>query len=135
MDFVIDSSVLASFLLSGKSNLYNDKVINSLKTKQAIAPSILLHEITNILKNSVTKNKVMINQAKILLKFIDRLAINIYQTENFKQMKEILDLSNKYDLSLSGSYYLFIAIKMNLPLATNDEKLVKIAKSLELYYM
>lgn len=125
MNFVLDCSVTAGWLLKSQSDDYTESVLDCLENQDAIVPVLWIYEISNVL--AVAEKKKMIQRAEGVgfLKMLHELNISIETLQEIHYDELIYGLGSDYRLTAYDSAYLRLAMARHLPLATKDEDLKK----------
>lgn len=122
-DFVLDCSVSISWIFPDEHSDYAEEVLRLLESQQAIVPSIWFLEMANVLLVGERRKRItqtQTTQALSLLNALDILVDN--RTEN-QAFSETLALGRKQGLAAYDSAYLELAMRLQIPLATLDERL------------
>jgi predicted nucleic acid-binding protein len=126
--FVVDNSVVMSWCFEDQTNAYTEAVLDALKTREAFVPSIWPLEAGNVLL--VAERKSILSKADVVryLSLIEGLPINVEQESPERMLTEILSLAREYRLSTYDASYLDLAMRLGLPIATQDKELRAAAK-------
>lgn len=126
--FVVDTSIVMSWCFEHEENSYAEDVLESLEFAQALVPAIWPLEVGNVLL--VAERKKRLSQAAVVrfLALLDGLPITVEQETRERMLKEIVSLAREHGLSTYDASYLDLAMRLDLPLATQDTSLAKAAK-------
>ena len=126
--FVVDTSIVMSWCFEDEENSYAEDVLESLEFAQALVPAIWPLEVGNVLL--VAERKKRLSQAAVVrfLVLLDGLPITVEQETRERMLKEIVSLAREHGLSTHDASYLDLAMRLDLPLATQDTSLAKAAK-------
>jgi len=126
--FVVDTSIVMSWCFEDEENSYAEDVLESLEFAQALVPAIWPLEVGNVLL--VAERKKRLSQAAVVrfLALLDGLPITVEQETRERMLKEIVSLAREHGLSTYDASYLDLAMRSDLPLATQDTSLAKAAK-------
>jgi predicted nucleic acid-binding protein len=126
--FVVDTSIVMSWCFEDEENSYAEAVLESLESAQAFVPAIWPLEVGNVLL--VAERKKRLSQAAVVrfLSLLDGLPITVEQETRDRMLKEIVSLAREHGLSTYDASYLDLAMRLDLPLATQDTSLAKAAK-------
>jgi predicted nucleic acid-binding protein len=130
-DFVLDCSVSISWIFPDEHSDYAEEVLRLLESQQAIVPSIWFLEMANVLLVGERRkriNQTQTTQALLLLNALDILVDN--RTEN-QAFSATLALGREQGIAAYDSAYLELAIRLQIPLATLDERLAAAANRCE----
>jgi predicted nucleic acid-binding protein len=117
-----------SWCFEDEENSYAEDVLESLEFAQALVPAIWPLEVGNVLL--VAERKKRLSQAAVVrfLALLDGLPITVEQETRERMLKEIVSLAREHGLSTYDASYLDLAMRLDLPLATQDTSLAKAAK-------
>lgn len=122
---VVDASFILAKLLPDEKQkfLVSDYFERFAKEKISFfAPSLLKYEITNALRSAIAQRRLTLNLAKKILREFLKLPID-YKNIDFP---EVLKLSEKMQISVYDTAYVFLAKTNKVPLLTLDKKLQKV---------
>jgi predicted nucleic acid-binding protein len=126
---VLDNSVSAAWCFSDESNSYTEGVFQSVeKDGSAVAPALWPIEVANALVVAERKKRITAAQREAFLKNLAGLDIEIEPMITHRVFAQGISLARTYRLSVYDATYLEIAIRQNLPIATQDEALIRAAK-------
>ncbi len=125
-DFVVDSSIIVSLLLDDEKTDRSDEIAARLERNIAHAPALLRFEVSNSLLMAFSLRKRLPHEKYILnLRDFDELPIR-YNPESAREATSSTSrLAEKHKLSIYDAAYLELAMRLRLPLATNDKSLIK----------
>ncbi len=126
--FVVDNSVVMSWCFEDEGNSYGEAVLESLEAGEAFVPAIWPLEVGNVLL--VAERKKRLSQASVVrfLELLGGLPITVEQETPERMLKEIVSLAREHRFSTYDASYLDLAMRLDLPLSTQDTSLVKAAK-------
>ena len=126
--FVVDNSVVMSWCFEDERNRYADAVLESLETGEAFVPTIWPLEVGNVLL--VAERKKRLSEASVIrfLALVTNLPITVEQETPERMLKEIVSLAREHELSTYDASYLDLAMRLGLPISTQDTSLMKAAK-------
>ena len=126
---VLDNSVSAAWCFSDESNSYTEGVFQAVaKDGGAVAPALWPVEVANALVVAERKKRITAAQRQAFLKNLAGLDIEIQPMITDQVFDQGISLATTYRLSVYDATYLGIAIRQNLPIATQDEDLIRAAK-------
>jgi len=125
-DCVVDASALASWLLPderdiGWAALFEDA------DRRWIAPAHLPAEIGNVFLQCVRRQRLKAVEIPGLQTLVARLEITIEPTAFGSAWRGSSDLAERHTLTLYDAFYLEMALRRGLPLATGDRALIRAA--------
>jgi len=126
--FVVDNSVVMSWCFEDEGSSYAEAVLESLESGEAFVPAIWPLEVGNVLL--VAERKKRLSQASVVrfLALLGGLPITVEQETSERMLKEIVSLAREHKLSTYDASYLDLAMRLDLPLATQDACLKRAAK-------
>lgn len=129
MDFVVDASVVAAWVLDDEQSDLADQVIDSLTLKAATAPHLWALEVANILTVCERRGRIDSAKRKLMADAVKDLGVVEQPHTQDTIFGEILNLAVKHSLSAYDASYLELAMRLGLPLATLDKPLQKAAEA------
>lgn len=120
----IDTSVLLSVLLNERHKI---EVIDMTEGFDLISPFSLDAEVGNALSAMFKRDRISLDSAKKVLNFFD---IPIRRSE--VRLEPALLIANRQDIYAYDAYVLDCAIQYRTPLLSLDEKMIEIAKDLDI---
>ena len=129
MDFVLDASVAAAWVLDDEQSDLADQVIDSLAFKTATAPHLWALEVANILTVCERRGRIDTGKRKLMAEALRDLGVIEQPHTQETVFGEIMDLAVKHSLSSYDASYLELAIRLGVPLATLDRPLQKAAEA------
>jgi predicted nucleic acid-binding protein len=126
--FVVDNSVVMSWCFEDEGKSFAEAVLESLESAEACVPAIWPLEVGNVLL--VAERKKRLSQAAVVrfLALLGGLPISVEQETPERMLKEIVSLAREQGLSTYDASYLDLAMRLGLPLATQDTSLARAAK-------
>jgi predicted nucleic acid-binding protein len=126
-DFVLDCSVSISWIFPDEHSDYAEAVLRLLEDRQAIVPSIWFLEMANVLLVGERRGRITQAQTTQALLLLDTLDIVVDDNTENKAFSATLALGRKQGLAAYDAAYLELAIRLQMPLATLDERLAAAA--------
>jgi predicted nucleic acid-binding protein len=125
MAFIIDSSVVCGWFIANQATPYADAIAQRLETERAVAPNLLQLEYTNVLRTACKRGRVVAQTAR---EVVDRIqALPIEFDAQSPAPSTVLSLALRFDLTTCDASYLELALREQLPIATQDEALAEAA--------
>ncbi len=128
--FVIDNSVVMSWLFKDETNQYADAVLDRLTEATAYAPVIWPLEVVNVLLTAERRNRIRQADSIRFLTLLLQLPINVEDHRPEKMMGDLLTLGRANNLSSYDASYLHLAMIKDCPIATLDSKIIEAAKDI-----
>ena len=125
IDFVIDNSVAAGWVLENQATAYSTHIASRLQTQSACAPALWEVELTNVLRTACIRQRLDAQRAQQMLLRIDDMSIEV--DRHPVPRSELLALALRFGLTTYDAAYLELALRRQLPIATLDQALVNAA--------
>ena len=121
MGFIVDASVSAGWIIKNQVSEYSEAAKRALLTDPVVAPALWWLEMTNLLRTGCRRRTINAVGAYGFIKTLEALPIRIESLEC--NASELLGLALRHDLSAYDATYLDLALRLQLPLATQDAAL------------
>lgn len=132
--FILDCSVCMAWCFEGENSQYSDVVLECLKTQTALVPQLWHLEIINVLLVAERKKRITSSTAEEFLTILQSMNIQTDSTVISLADHKSISLARDHQLSTYDMTYLALAQREQLPIATNDNKLKQVVKSLNLFF-
>lgn len=119
MSFVIDHCVVSGWYLENRSTPYAAAIAERLLDERAWAPA--LWERSNVLRISCVRRRMTAQHAQQVLSRVASLPTDV--DRHAVPRSELLALALRFGLGSYDASYLELALRRQLPLATQDEAL------------
>jgi len=132
MKCVIDAQAALGWLFEDEASEAKDKLLEALKTgDEAHVPSLFPYEVANVLKVNEAKKPPRLTQARSdrFLKDLAALPIVVDSESTRQTWGRTLALARQHNLTAYDAAYLELALRLAVPLATEDEALAEAAKN------
>ena len=126
MPMVLDNSVVCGWLLENQATPYSDAIAQRLQDDQAVAPPLLRLEYANVLRTACKRGRLTAQQAQDAIAQLAELPVEI--DAELPDAAQLLALAVRYDLSSYDATYLDLALRRQLPVATQDVALAQAAR-------
>ena len=126
MPMVLDNSVVCGWLLENQATPYSDAIAQRLQDDQAVAPPLLRLEYANVLRTACKRGRLTAQQAQDAIAQLAELPVEI--DAELPDAAQLLALALRYDLSSYDATYLDLALRRQLPVATQDVALAHAAR-------
>lgn len=127
MAFVLDNSVVSGWYISNQTTAYTEAVAARLLEEQAHAPLLWQLEFANVLRTLCKRGALDAQGAHEVIEQIAALPIVI--DREMPGPAAILSLALRYDLTSYDAAYLELALRLQLPVATQDAALMEAARA------
>lgn len=128
--FVLDASIAVSWCFPGdpsENTPYSRRILSSLATDDAIVPEIWGFEVANSIFVSFSKrNRITEKQIEEYLRLLKALPIR-RETRDLWSAVNLESLARKWNLTPYDAAYLDLAVRKELPLASADHDLRRVA--------
>jgi predicted nucleic acid-binding protein len=126
MAFVVDASVVGSWVLPDED--YPDALaaLERLKDEEAFAPSLLWFELRNLLLANERRQRITPAQTAAALKLVKGLPLRL---DGHADSDTTLQLARAYRLTIYDAAYLELAVRHHLALVTFDTALAEAARA------
>lgn len=124
MPFVVDNSVTMGWFLAPQATPYTAAVAARLATasgEQVWVPALWMLEFANVLRTACKRQKLTAARAHGII--AETLLLPIRIDNETPQPTEILALALRHDLTSYDAAYLDLALRLQLPIATQDAAL------------
>jgi len=122
-EFVLDASVTLSWAFREELNRYAQEGLKLLKQGQARVPALWFLEVANALLVAERRGRVKPADSERFLELLQELPISVEPILPERAFGEILLLAREQKLSVYDAVYLDLALRMRIPLATQDQAL------------
>ncbi len=113
---------------SAKDREYAASVLDALQPDSAIVPAIWTLEVANVLVRAERYGSIPRSTSETFLEKLASLDITADAETSGHALSDTLQLARAYKLSAYDASYLELALRLDIPLATLDEKLLKAAR-------
>jgi predicted nucleic acid-binding protein len=131
LSFVLDNSVSSRWFFEdgGKSDIaYAERVLAALGEETAVVPATWGLEAANVLARAEASGWATKQRTERSLALIRGLTIEADEETYSRSLTDTLDIARRFKLSAYDASYLELALRLDLPLATLDEKLIKASR-------
>jgi predicted nucleic acid-binding protein len=127
--FVLDASVTLAWFFEDEASAYAAAVLESLHDHAACVPQLWALEIVNVLRAAERRGRCNEARSHRFLALLNALPIQFLQQPTDGSPAELLSLARQHALSAYDASYLALALHEGLPLATQDQALMRAAES------
>jgi len=128
--FVIDASVILAWYNPEEENSYADDILGCLGKEMAITPPLCCLEINNVFRTFEKRGSISSLEAERALASINDLPIRRDHSPIGFEIPLVSSLARTHDLTVYDACYLALAVRLDLPIATLDKKLIAAAKQI-----
>lgn len=127
MAFVVDNSVACGWFIANQATDYAEAVGARLLNEQAHAPALWQLEFANVLRTACRRGALDAQGAHEVIEQVGKLPIAVdRQTPG---PAAIFTLALRFDLTSYDAAYLELALRLQLPIATQDVALMSAARA------
>lgn len=130
MTFVIDSSVLMSFLLPDEQDERALLLLDRLSEEGGFAPILLKYEVMNSLLAAERRGRITAFYRQRPWDQFQRMLIQFDSATAPNTWQQTAELAVKHGLTGYDAVYLALALNHGLPVATFDKQIIAAARSL-----
>ena len=127
MPFVLDNSVVCGWFIANQSTPYTEAVASHLLDDQAFAPALWHLEFANVLRTACKRGVLNAQGAHEVISQMAELPISL--DREAPGPAALLSLALRYDLTSYDAAYLELALRLQLPIATQDSALMEAARA------
>ncbi len=135
IEFVLDCSISISWVLVDEDDYYANSILALMTDATAFVPEIWSLEVVNTLLVAERRNRMTIEQSEQAIKLLQSLPIVIDTLTSSQAFQGTFKLGREHNLASYDAAYLELALRKNLPLATNDNRLIEAAKRCQVRLM
>jgi predicted nucleic acid-binding protein len=129
-EFVVDASVSMAWCFEDESTPFTDAVLQRLSTDRAQAASIWPYEVANVLLGAERRGRITESQAMRFLELLRALPIRVDEEGTLRAWSDVLALGRAHRLTSYDAAYLELAARNDLPLASQDEQLLRACRDI-----
>lgn len=119
--FVLDCSIAVTWCFEDEASDTCDALLERVRDEGALVPALWYLELGNIMIQAERKGMIMPADVSIRLELIGDLPISIDDETSPRALHEILALARAQNLTTYDATYLELAIRHDLPFATNGK--------------
>ena len=135
IEFILDCSISISWVLVDEDDDYANSILDLMTDATAFVPEIWSLEVVNTLLVAERRNRMTIEKSEQAIKLLQSLPIVIDTLTSSQAFQQTLKLGREQSLASYDAAYLELALRKNLPLATNDNRLIVAAKRCQVRLM
>ena len=127
MAVVLDASVVLTWALREERNARGDELLAACANGYSAVPALFPTEVTNALLMAERRQRISAGDVNAFFERLQRMDIRPYASA-LADMDEVLSLARSESLTAYDAAYLYLAQRLNLPLATFDQALIRAAR-------
>lgn len=125
--FVLDTSVAVSWFFDDEAGEYTTAVLESLADGEAVVPSLWPLEVANVLLVAERRKRCSEAEAVRFIELLESLPIVTDDSTAHRALHQTYQLGREHGLTSYDAAYLELAMRLGLPLATQDRQLAEAA--------
>ena len=119
--FVLDCSIAVAWCFEDEASDTCDALLERVRDEGALVPALWYLELGNVMIQAELRGRIMPADVSIRLELIGDLPISIDDVTSPRALHEILALARAQNLTTYDATYLELAIRHDLPFATNGK--------------
>ena len=127
--FVLDCSITMAWCFDDEATPYTDSVRDSLPDSRAVVPTLWPVEVANAVIVGERRKRLDEARSRHFLTLLTSLPITTDDETAVRAWADTMHLARAHGLSAYDAAYLELAMRLGLPLATLDGKLIAAAKA------
>jgi predicted nucleic acid-binding protein len=130
--FVLDTSIALKWFLEDESDRsYSLAILGTITDDyRPVVPLLWYYEIASTILVQVRRRRIVFEQAMMYLNIIDEMLIDIDPPDS-SAILQLVHVAQIHNLTSYDAAFLELAMRLQLPLATNDQALVRAAADAE----
>ncbi len=128
--FVIECSVAVTWCFEDQATAASDGLLDRLGDEPAAAPAIWPFELGNVLAMAERRGRIDAAQLAECVALLRELPVAIDEESPQRALDEVLALTRAEGLTTYDASYLELAMRLGVPLATQDKALRQAAEKL-----
>jgi len=129
MQWVVDASVALAWCFEDEKSDRTEALADRLQISPAVVPQTWRLEIANALLVAARRERLSIATRTQLLLALARLPVQVGSETSDRAFQETLALADAHQLTIYDAAYLELALRLAIPLATNDDALRRAAEA------
>ncbi|MFO7767523.1 MAG: type II toxin-antitoxin system VapC family toxin [bacterium] len=130
VSFVLDASVTLSWCFQDEATEETRRILDRMVVEAAVVPGLWSLEVVNVLALAERADRIEPAQTATFIELLRTLRIEVEEIFPGSAFDRLLELCRKHALTSYDAAYLDLALRRNLPLASLDERLRRVAGSL-----
>lgn len=128
MTWIVDSSVAMAWCFEDELTERTESLLDRTEADPVVVPTHWALEVTNVLRSAVRRGRLSESKATAKVAALMSLPIRYDSLTRQVAFADTYQLARKYHLTTYDAGYLELALRLDAPLATNDEELSQAAR-------
>ncbi len=129
MEWVFDTSVTMAWCFDDECTPRTEALLEKLARQPAIIPGHWSLEVANVLAIATKSGRINRTKRTAFIHMFDAFSIHVDPETHSRAWNDILHLADTCRLTSYDAAYLELAMRIGIPLATDDEALKKAARA------
>lgn len=130
MTVVVDASVAMSWCFENEASPYVEAVLDRVRDEGAVVPGIWTLEVANAIATGERRQRLLPAGSSRFLALLRSLPITVEAVDLAPVFGTVLDLTRAHGLTSYDASYLELALRLGLPLASQDQRVQQVATRL-----
>lgn len=126
MSAVIDASIMVSYLMNDEESSNSVPIITPLLNGPTHVPSLWIYEMASAFRIAERRLRITSDDTRQYLDYLKILMIDHHHPDS----QEIIDIARETGLSIYDASYIALCLRDQLPLATLDKQMKRVAEDL-----
>ena len=129
---VADTSFCGAWIFQDEATGVAEELLEELITgsAQLIVPSLWHYEMANMLRSGYRRKRLNKTSLGAAEKALSLVPVHEVDVPRQGDLRKLIEVANRYDLSVYDAAYLELSNRLKVPLMTTDKKLKSVYKSL-----
>ena len=128
MSWIVDCSMAMAWCFADEATPRTEALLDRLESEAAVAPLHWSLEVANVLRGAVRRGRLTKARAAQKAAALMSLPVRYDNLTHQLALTTIYQLAEKHKLTSYDAAYLELAMRLGLPLASNDADLIRAAK-------
>ncbi|MBI2302103.1 MAG: type II toxin-antitoxin system VapC family toxin [Armatimonadetes bacterium] len=122
---VLDASIALAWCFGDEGGDLSDRALDMLAVARAAVPLVFMLEVGNSLLVGERRGRLTTTQTAAFVEMLHGLPVDVDGAPPNRVCPSVLDLGRQYRLAYYDACYLELALRLGLPLATDDRALLR----------
>jgi predicted nucleic acid-binding protein len=130
--FIADASFAAAWCFEDEATAETDRYLHFAAVHGILVPALWQYEIVNFLRMAERRLRITVAEADLRLAALLKLVVEVEEVPLHMSCQNILAIARTFNITAYDASYIDLAQRTALPLASNDTKMISVAKYLGL---